>query len=82
MWVVRRRGVTSRVGDSDERGRKRGPPISKTPRGNELQLCPVPFQTLMNALGPPASRDVKTALAATGVPVELASICTATGTPV
>lgn len=36
----------------------------------------------MNALGPPASRDVKTALAATGVPVELASISMETGTPV
>lgn len=36
----------------------------------------------MNALGAPASRDVKTALAATGAPVELASISMATGTPV
>lgn len=49
--------------------------------GNELQPCPVPLQTLMNALEPPVSRDAETALAATGVPVDLASISTATGTP-
>ena len=82
MWVLRRRGVKSLVGDGDERGRWRGLYVSTTPQGNELQPCPVPFQTLMNALGPPASRDVKTALAATGVPVELASISMETGTPV
>lgn len=59
-----------------------GPHFSKTLCGSQLQPCPVPFQTLMNAWGLPASRDVKTASAATGVPVELASISMATGTPV
>lgn len=41
----------------------------------------LPSQTLTSASGPPVSRDAKTALAATGVPAELASIFTATGTP-
>lgn len=69
------------MGQEMGRRGKRGPYISKTV-GKELQPCPASAQTLMNASGPPVSRDVKTALAATGVPVELASISMATSTPV